>query len=320
MATTPTATTRSPRRETRPRRAGRSALSIVERQRRRLALPFLALPCALLAAFFVFPFAQTIYLSMTDWYGTFQTTGWVGLQNYQDLLGDSLFRKAVGNTLLYFGLSLVVLFPLALFIAWGLMRTRGTRSFYQLAIFAPAVLSVSVAGVLWKFIYNPNFGLLNTALETVGLGGLTRAWLGETSTAMFGIVVAVIWHGIATWIILLLAGMDRIPTELTEAASLDGASDRQVFLRVTLPLLWPVLSTLLVLWFIQSMQTFAFIYVMTDGGPHGATEVMATYMYRLAFGGRMFAYGSAMAIIMTFIVLVISLVGSKFLKGDRFES
>lgn len=294
-------------------------MSIVERQRRRLALPFLLLPCLLLGAFFVFPFVQTIYLSMTDWYGTFQTTGWVGLQNYQDLWGDALFRSAIGNTLLYFGLSLVVLFPLALFIAWGLMRTRGTRSFYQLAIFAPAVLSVSVASVLWKFIYNPNFGLLNTALEGVGLGFLTRAWLGDTSTAMFGIVVAVIWHGIATWIILLLAGMDRIPTELTEAASLDGASDRQVFMKVTLPLLWPVLSTLLVLWFIQSMQTFAFIYVMTDGGPHGATEVMATYMYRLAFGGRMFAYGSAMAIIMTVIVLVMSLVGSKFLKGDRFE-
>lgn len=316
---TPASQVRSPRERSTRRRGERPRLNIVERQRRRLALPFLALPCILLGAFFVFPFVQTIYLSMTDWYGTFQTTGWVGLQNYTDLWGDVLFRNAVGNTLLYFGLSLVVLFPLALFIAWALMRTRGSRSFYQIAIFAPAVLSVSVAGVLWKFIYNPNFGLLDTVLEAVGLGWLSRAWLGEASTAMFGIVVAVIWHGIATWIILLLAGMDRIPTELNEAASLDGASDWRVFRSVTLPLLWPVLSTLLVLWFIQSMQTFAFIYVMTDGGPHGATEVMATYMYRLAFGGRMFAYGSAMAIIMTVIVLVMSLFGSKILRGDRFE-
>lgn len=316
---TPASQVRSPRERSTRRRGERPRLNIVERQRRRLALPFLALPCILLGAFFVFPFVQTIYLSMTDWYGTFQTTGWVGLQNYTDLWGDVLFRNAVGNTLLYFGLSLVVLFPLALFIAWALMRTRGSRSFYQIAIFAPAVLSVSVAGVLWKFIYNPNFGLLDNVLEAVGLGWLSRAWLGEASTAMFGIVVAVIWHGIATWIILLLAGMDRIPTELNEAASLDGASDWRVFRSVTLPLLWPVLSTLLVLWFIQSMQTFAFIYVMTDGGPHGATEVMATYMYRLAFGGRMFAYGSAMAIIMTVIVLVMSLFGSKILRGDRFE-
>jgi len=316
---TPASRIRSPRERSTRRRSERPRPNIIERQRRRLALPFLVLPCALLGAFFVFPFVQTIYLSMTDWYGTFQTTGWVGLQNYTDLMGDVLFRSAIWNTMVYFGLSLVVLFPLALFIAWALMRTRGSRSFYQIAIFAPAVLSVSVAGVLWKFIYNPNFGLLNTALETVGLGWLSRAWLGDTSTAMFGIVVAVIWHGIATWIILLLAGMDRIPTELNESASLDGASDWRVFRSITLPLLWPVLSTLLVLWFIQSMQTFAFIYVMTDGGPHGATEVMATYMYRLAFSGRMFAYGSAMAIIMTVIVLVMSLFGSRILRGDRFE-
>lgn len=301
-------------------RRARSAMTIVDRQRRHLALPFLLVPCALLAMFFVFPFAQTVYLSMTDWYGTFQTVGWVGLSNYKDLAEDSLFRSAVANTLLYFVLSLVVLFPLALFIAWALLRTTRSRSFYQIAIFAPAVLSVSVAGVLWKFIYNPGFGLLNTILEAVGLEALSRPWLGDASTAMFAIVVAVIWHGIATWIILLLAAMDRLPGDVTEAASLDGASDWTVFTKVTLPLLWPVLSTLLVLWFIQSMQTFAFIYVMTNGGPHGATEVMATYMYRLAFEGRMFAYGSAMAIVMTLLVLAMSLVGSRLLRGDRFES
>ncbi|WP_147918339.1 carbohydrate ABC transporter permease [Ruania zhangjianzhongii] len=292
----------------------------VDRQRRRLALPFLALPCVLLGALFVFPFVQSISMSMTDWFGTFQTTNWVGLQNYRDLIADDLFRSAVLNTLLYFGLSLVVLFPMALFIAWALLRTKRSRSFFQLAIFAPAVLSVSVAGVLWKFIYNPNFGIINTVLEAVGLEALTRPWLGDPSTAMLGIVIAVIWHGIATWIILILAGMDRIPTELNEAASLDGASNWQVYTRVTLPLLWPVLSTLLVLWFIQSMQTFAFIYVMTNGGPYGSTEVMATYMYRMAFEGRMFAYGSAMAIVMTIIVLVISLIGSRMLRSDRFDS
>jgi len=306
---------------TRPvRKASAHAMNNVDRQRRRLALPFLALPCVLLGALFVFPFFQTISMSMTDWFGTFQTTNFVGLQNYRDLIADEMFRSAILNTLLYFVLSLVVLFPLSLFIAWGLLRTRRTRSFYQLAIFAPAVLSVSVAGVLWKFIYNPNFGIINTVLESIGLESLTRPWLGDPSTAMIGIVIAVIWHGIATWIILILAGLDRIPSELNEAASLDGASSWQVFSRVTMPLLWPVFSTLLVLWFIESMQTFAFIYVMTNGGPYGATEVMATYMYRMAFEGRMFAYGSAMAVVMTAIVLIMSLIGSRLLRSDRFDS
>lgn len=295
-------------------------MNIVDRSRRRLAVPFLAVPMLLLAVLFVYPLVDTVYVSLTDWYGTFRTSGWVGLANYSKLLGDDLFLSAVLNTFIYFGLSVVILFPAALFIAWALLRTRRSRSFYQVAIFAPAVLAVSVAGVLWKFIYNPNFGILNSLLESLGLSSLARPWLGDPSTAMLGIIVAVIWHGIATWIILILAGMDRIPQEYSEAASLDGASNWKAYTRVTLPLLWPVLSTLIVLWFIQAMQTFPFIYVMTQGGPAGATEVMATYMYRMAFEGRMFAFGSAMAVVMTIIVLLMSLFGSKLLRSDRFES
>ncbi len=283
-------------------------------------MPFLLAPMALLAVFFLYPLVDTLYVSFTDWYGTFRTSGWVGFANYTKLLQDDLFLSAVLNTFIYFGLSVVILFPVALFIAWALLKTRGSRSFYQVAIFAPAVLAVSVAGVLWKFIYNPSFGILNNLLEAIGLSSLTRPWLGDSSTAMLGIVIAVIWHGIATWIILILAGMDRIPQEYSEAAALDGASNWKVYTRVTLPLLWPVLSTLIVLWFIQAMQTFAFIYVMTQGGPAGATEVMATYMYRMAFEGRMFAFGSAMAVVMTIIVLLMSVFGSRLLRSDRFES
>lgn len=295
-------------------------MSFVDRSRKKLAVPFLAVPLAVLAIFFLYPLVDTTYVSLTDWYGTFRTTGWVGLSNYVDLLGDELFLSAVVNTFIYFGISVVLLFPLALFIAWALLKTKGTRSFYQVAIFAPAVLAVSVAGVLWKFIYNPNFGILNNLLEAVGLEGRTRPWLGDSSTAMLGIIIAVIWHGIATWIILILAGMDRIAPEYGEAAAIDGASSWRTFTGVTLPLLWPVLSTLIVLWFIQSMQTFAFIYVMTQGGPAGATEVMATYMYRMAFEGRMFAFGSAMAVVMTVIVLLMSVFGSRVLRSDRFEA
>lgn len=295
-------------------------LGTIDRQRRRLALPFLILPSAFIGVLFIVPLVQTFIISFSDWFGTFQTTEWVGLDNYRTLIADPLFRNAIVNTFYYFAVSLVLLFPLALFVAWGLMKIKHGRAFFQVAIFAPAVLSVAVAGVLWKFIYNPNFGIINQVLDTIGLGSLGKPWLGLPSTAMLGIIIAVIWHGIATWIILIIAGMDSIPTELGEAASLDGATNWQTYRRVTLPLLWPVLSTLIVLWFIQSMQTFAFIYVMTQGGPHGSTDVMATYMYRMAFEGRMFAYGSAMAVVMTLVVLIVSLFGSKLLRGDRFEN
>ena len=114
-------------------------------------------------------------------------------------------------------------------------------------------------------------------------------------------------------------GLDRIPKELGEAARLEGANEMQIFFKVTLPLLWEVLSTLIVLWFIEAIQTFPFIYVMTQGGPHGSTEVMGTYMYKMAFEGRMFSYGSAMAVIMTLIILVFSYFGNKLLKRETIE-
>src|SRR5699024_7316988 len=248
---------------------GKASRSIIDRQRQKLTVPFLLVPTILLTLLFVIPLAQTIQISFSDWYGTFRTYNWVGGDNYEKLIRDSLFLQAVENTFTYFGVSLILLFPLALFYAWGLAKLKTGRSFFQVVIFAPAVLSVPVAGILWKFIYNPNFGILNEALRWIGLDSVTRPWLGDPSTALLGILVAVIWHGSSTWIFLLLAGLEGIPREYGEAAALDGARDIQIFLRVTLPQIWPVLTTLVVLWFIESMQTFAFIYVMTEGGPHG---------------------------------------------------
>lgn len=291
---------------------------MLERQRRKLVLPFLAPALLFLVVFFAIPAGQTIILSFQDWYGTFRTSNFIGFENYRNLAKDPLFVQSVRNTFVYFGLSLVLLFPAALFISWGLTRIKKGQSFFQFMVFAPAVLSVAVAGVMWKFILNPNFGLVNEVLRALGLDNLTRSWLGDPQTAMLGIVVTIIWHGIATWIILLMAGMDRIPKELIEAAQVDGASEGQAYFRITLPLLWPVLSTLLVLWFIQAMQAFAFIYVMTQGGPYGATEVMGTYMYRVAFEGRMFSSGAAMAVVMTLIILVVSILGQRLLKREEY--
>lgn len=291
----------------------------MDRARRKLIIPFLAPGLLVVAVFFVVPAIQTVIISFTDWYSTFRTNEFVGFKNYQALMTDPLFLESIKNTFAYFAISLVLLFPAALFISWALVRVKRGRNFFQFMIFAPAVLSVAVAGVMWKFILNPNFGLVNQVLRAVGLDSWARPWLGDPSTALLSIVVTIIWHGIATWIILLIAGMDRIPLEMREAALVDGANELQTYLRITLPLLWPVLSTLLVLWFIQAFQAFAFIYVMTQGGPHGATEVMGTYMYKMAFEGRMFASGSAMAVIMTGIVLSVSVLGRWLLKSEDIE-
>ena len=216
----------------------------MDRARRKLIIPFLAPGLLFVAVFFVVPAVQTVYISFTDWYGTFRTNEFVGWKNYLALSGDPLFLESIKNTFAYFAISLVLLFPTALFVSWALMRVKRGRNFFQFMIFAPAVLSVAVAGVMWKFILNPNFGLVNQILRAMGLDSWTRPWLGDPATALLGIIVTIIWHGIATWIILLLAGMDRVPLEMREAALVDGASEWRAYTRITLPLLWPVLSTL----------------------------------------------------------------------------
>lgn len=292
---------------------------MIQSAKRKLIIPFLLPGMLLIFVFFILPAIQTIQVSFLDWYSTFKTTNFLGLENYKNLFQDSQFIVAIKNTFKYFFISLVILFPLSVFFALSLNTIKKGRLTIQFLIFSPVVLSVVVASVMWKFIYNPNFGLINWFLESIGLESLTRAWLGDESTALIAVILVTIWHGIATWIILIIAGLDRIPKELSEAARIEGANEIQIFFRIKLPLLWEVLSTLIILWFIQAMQTFPFIFVMTQGGPHGSTEVMGTYLYKMAFEGRMFSYGSAMAVIMTLIILVFSYIGNKLIKREPIE-
>ena len=184
----------------------------------------------------------------------------------------------------------------------------------------PVTLSVVVAAVLWKwYVFDPNMGLVNNILNALGLSSLTRAWLGDSNTAMTCVILMSLWHGVATWVIMLISGLDRIPPDLMEAARIDGANELTVFFKITLPLLWEVLSSLIVMSFIGCMQQFPVVFAMTQGGPYGSTELMGTYLYKIAFEGRQFSYGSAMSIVMLVIILVASTFGNKFLKTETIE-
>lgn len=288
--------------------------------RKKLIVPFLLPSLLLIAVFFIWPAIQTVIISFQDWDGTFRTFGWEGINNYKRLLTDPTFGKAVGQTFQYFFISTILLFPVALFLAVCLQRIKKGKMLIQFFIFMPVTLSVVVAAVLWKwYVYDPNMGLVNTVLRGIGLDSLARAWLGDAKTAMTCVILMSLWHGVATWVIMLISGLDRIPPELMEASRLDGASELTVFFRVTLPLLWEVLSSLIVMNFIGCMQQFPVVFAMTLGGPYGSTELMGTYLYKIAFEGRQFSYGSAMAIVMLVIILVASTVGNKFLKTEPIE-
>lgn len=281
-----------------------------QRARRKLILPFL-LPQLILYLLFTFvPLVLTILYSFTDWEGLGNPWQLAGLRNFRLIVTDHLFRNAVKNSFYLMIVGGVLLFVPAIAMAWSLQQRIRAKRFFRFIILAPVVMSVSVAGLMWKWMYNPTYGLINPILEALGLGAWVVPWLGEPNTALTAVILASIWHGIGTWVLLLYAGLERIPPDLPDAARVDGANDWQIFRTITLPLLWEVLRVLLVLWVLQALQAFAFIYVMTGpvsvGGPMNSTEVMATYVFKNAFISFKWAYSMALATVMLLLIFALS--------------
>jgi ABC-type sugar transport system permease subunit len=207
----------------------------------------------------------------------------------------------------------VLLFVPGLYLAWCLSQAKRFRRLFRVLVFAPVVMSSLVVSLIWKFIYNPNWGLLNQTLHALHLDGLARQWLGDTSTAMTAVLIAAVWHSIGLWVVLIGAGLERIHPEVIEAAKVDGANAAQEFMWVTLPQLYPVLRSLAILWIIESMHAFTWVYVMTEGGPINSTEVAATYVYAIAFQSQDFGYATALATIVLAATAVVAAVAFRVL-------
>jgi ABC-type sugar transport system permease subunit len=294
-----------------------------QQSRRRLILPFVA-PQLLLYVLVIFvPVALTIYYGFTDWQGHGNPINFNGLSNYRVALEDSNFHNAISNSVQLTLIGGVVLFVPALYMAWSLQQPFRGKRIFSFIILAPLVIAASVAGLMWKWIYNPSQGLINPVLEWLHLDGLARPWLGDPRYALTAVIVAAVWHGIGSWVLLISAGIDRIPADLPDAAKVDGANDWQVFRTITVPLLWEVLRILIVLWVIQALQAFTFIFVMTGpvavGGPLGSTDVMATYVYRVAFVDFKWAYGAAMATVMLVMIFLLSLLVNRVTFRETVE-
>jgi len=235
------------------------------------------------------------------------------------LLDDPDYGGALKNTFLITFIGGCMLFPPAVAIAWALnQRIRGEK-FFRFVVFAPVVLSVAIVSLMWKFLLHPTLGLIDPALHDIGLGALAKTWLGDPSTALASVAFVSVWHGIGIWVVLLSAGFERLPTEVLEAARIDGAGEWRVFGSVMLPMLRDLFRILIVLWFVQSMQAFAFVYIMTRGGPFGSTELVGTLSYRIAFELGDLGYAAAMGIVLVAIILVVAVILNKVLKRDALE-
>ncbi|MFC4948217.1 carbohydrate ABC transporter permease [Pseudonocardia sp. GCM10023141] len=288
------------------------------RSQRRIILPLLLPASLLLAVFFLYPLARTVVLSLNTFTRTGRST-FAGLTQYGDLLGDERFLHSLGNAVLLALIGGCMLFPPAIAIAWAMyQRLHGERVF-RFLIFAPVVLSVAVVALMWKFILHPTLGLVNPAFAALGLGDLVPVLLGDPRTALAAVAFTAVWHGIGIWIVLISSGFSRMPADVLEAGRLDGAGEWTLFARIMLPMMRELFRTLIVLWVVQSLQAFAFVYIMTGGGPFFSTDIPATVMYRTAFENADFGAAAAMGVVVVVLLLLVALGLNTLLKRDSVE-
>ena len=259
-------------------------------------LPALILFCGVLIA----PILMSTYYSFFNWKGVGPATDFVGLANYKELFTSNAigFMKALRNSLLLAALSVFLQLPLALALALALGKgIKGERAFLSI-YFMPVLISTVVIGQLWLKIYNPDYGILNVALRSLGLDNLTRIWLGKRETALGAVFVPTLWQYVGYHMLLLYAGVKSVPSELREAAMLDGATDGQVNRYIVLPYIKPIIRISVIFAVTGSLKSFDLIYVLTNGGPFHSTEVPSTLMISMLFLRNRYGMGSTIAVLL----------------------
>jgi raffinose/stachyose/melibiose transport system permease protein len=284
------------------------------------AILFLAPTVLLLVLFVVWPILESVRLSFTEWTGLGKAQIYVGLRNWARLLQDGVFWKALGNNLILAILSILIQLPFALGLA--VLLDKGGQRFriFKLAYFMPLLISSVAVGFLFKYIYDPNFGMLNAVLNATGLGSLAKSWLGDPSIALYAVLAVICWQFIPFYMLIFQAALASMPGELHDAAVIDGATENQFFWRIVLPMLQGTIRTSAVLSLIGSLRYFDLIYVLTGGGPSGSTELMATYMYKQAFASFNFGYGSTIGVALIVAVLAMSSVVLTLTKRFQTEA
>lgn len=271
----------------------------------RTHMAFLVLPTLLFVVFYVYPVISSVWLSLHDWDGFAPRMKFLGLTNYTVLLGQPRFLHAVLNNVLWVGFMLLVPTGIGLLLAAILDRgIRGEQAF-RIIFFLPFTIPAVAVAAIWRWMYEPDNGLVTSAMQLVGLGGLAQNWLGDPSVVNLSLMGAVAWWTTGFAFLVFFAGLRNIPAECIEAARIEGASPWQVFWKVSFPLLWP--STIIVLGMaaIDAMRLFDVVWSMTKGGPAYASEVLATQMYDLAFGRFDMGRASAVAVCLFVIAAII---------------
>ncbi|MET8977101.1 sugar ABC transporter permease [Streptomyces sp. NPDC004539] len=285
--------------------------------RRRTTPPWwFTLPALLLFAFVVLvPSARGVYYAFTDWDGLDPHFSFVGLGNFTDMLDDADALAAIRHTLLIAAAVTVVQNALGLLLALGVNSAIKTRHLLRVLLFAPAVITPIVTAYLWRNLLGPD-GAVNTVL-----GARAQDWLGDPDLALWSVVGVTVWQYAGYSMVIFLAGLQSVPQEIHEAASIDGAGPLRRFWSVTRPLLAPALTVNLMLSVIGGIKLFDQVYALTGGGPGHATDTISTLIYKDAFTLGEFGYGIALAVVLTAVVATVSTGQYTLLaRGERAAS
>ncbi|MEK0312864.1 carbohydrate ABC transporter permease [Cohnella sp. 56] len=253
--------------------------------------------------FFIYPTITSFYYGFTNWDGL-NDKAFIGLDNFVNAFKDAEFRNSIWNNLIILLFSTCIQVPLIVIFSLLISSVKRFQGFYKTTVFMPSILSTSIIGILWGYIYNPDVGLLNSILKTFGVD--TIYWLAEPKLAMFSILVTNAWQWMGFYIVLILAAILAIPKDIDEAAMIDGATGVQRAWYLTVPLIKPIINVVIMLSIAGALRVVDIVLVMTGGGPAGSTDVMASYMVNKAIKFGDYGYGSALSIIIFAIALILT--------------
>lgn len=277
-------------------------------------LPYLFLlpACTVLGMFVLYPALQAVFLSFTD-FNMITPASYVGVANYRSLWHDPFFWSALRHTLLYLAVVVPLLVTLPIFLAMLVNRSLPGMTVFRAALYLPAITSLVISGLVWKWVYEEQ-GILNYLLLAAGITDDPVAFLTDPDHALFSVMAVTVWSGMGYYMVIYLAGLQAIPRHLYEVAEVEGVSKWQQTLHITIPLLRPSVAVVTVMSSISAMKVFEEVYVMTQGGPLDASKTLVFYLYQSAFEEFEMGYAAAVGVVLFAITLVFSLINLRFLE------
>ena len=283
------------------------------------AFAFIAPAFLFFTLFIIVPTISSVYDSFTSWDGISPTVKFIGLANYKEIFTSARFGNALKNTVILTVFISIFENSIALGLALIVDNVRWGKNFFRSAFYIPVLISGIVSGFIWKIMYNYNFGTFNAVLGNLGLDGLKQDWLGNSALTLLMIGVVLIWKGAGYYMIIYLASLQSVSPELIEAAQIDGASPFQRFKAITVPLISGAFTINFTLSLINGLKVFDQINVMTDGGPGFTSETLVYLLYKVGFNEGRQGFGTAVGIMLLFIIIVLNTVQQKFLRSREVQ-